>query len=133
MKHHAVLAERPGAGDGERKVLLTRQIAFDPSPASVLFAFGWPVFAIIWSSPDLRGIKFGRSWEPVCPQCDPCSIFLNVELSCLPQCHQEGVCVLSSLPRHKPPSTADLIYTWPKDTKYIAKQKRTTSVNVSNA
>jgi hypothetical protein len=30
--------ERPGSGDGERKTLLTRQIAFEPLPASVLFA-----------------------------------------------------------------------------------------------
>jgi hypothetical protein len=31
-------AERLGSGDGERKTLLTRQIAFEPLPASVLFA-----------------------------------------------------------------------------------------------
>jgi hypothetical protein len=31
------LAERLGSGDGERKTLLTRQIAFEPLPASVLF------------------------------------------------------------------------------------------------
>ena len=30
--------ERFGSGDGERKTLLTRQIAFEPLPASVLFA-----------------------------------------------------------------------------------------------
>jgi hypothetical protein len=30
------LAERFGSGDGERKTLLTRQIAFEPLPASVL-------------------------------------------------------------------------------------------------
>jgi hypothetical protein len=30
------LAQRPGSGDGERKTLLTRQIAFEPLPASVL-------------------------------------------------------------------------------------------------
>jgi len=29
--------ERLGSGDGERKTLLTRQIAFEPLPASVLF------------------------------------------------------------------------------------------------
>jgi hypothetical protein len=28
--------QRLGSGDGERKTLLTRQIAFDPLPASVL-------------------------------------------------------------------------------------------------
>jgi hypothetical protein len=28
--------ERLGSGDGERKTLLTRQIAFEPLPASVL-------------------------------------------------------------------------------------------------
>ena len=31
--------ERLGSGDGERKTLLTRQITFEPLPASVLFAF----------------------------------------------------------------------------------------------
>ena len=30
--------QRLGSGDGERKTLLTRQIAFEPLPASVLFA-----------------------------------------------------------------------------------------------
>jgi hypothetical protein len=34
------VAERFGSGDGERKTLLTRQIAFEPLPASVLFALG---------------------------------------------------------------------------------------------
>ena len=39
MVTHGVLllAERFGSGDGERKTLLTRQIAFEPLPASVLF------------------------------------------------------------------------------------------------
>ena len=40
------LAERLGSGDGERKTLLTRQIAFEPLPASVLFALGWFVVLI---------------------------------------------------------------------------------------
>jgi hypothetical protein len=31
------LGERLGSGDGERKTLLTRLIAFEPLPASVLF------------------------------------------------------------------------------------------------
>ncbi|MBV6500905.1 MAG: hypothetical protein CJBNEKGG_03393 [Prosthecobacter sp.] len=31
------LGERLGSGDGERRALLTRQIAFEPLPASVLF------------------------------------------------------------------------------------------------
>ena len=31
--------ERFGSGDGERKTLLTRQIAFEPLPASDLFPF----------------------------------------------------------------------------------------------
>ena len=35
----AKLGERLGSGDGERNTLLTRQIAFEPLPASVLFAF----------------------------------------------------------------------------------------------
>ena len=33
-----ISGERFGSGDGERKTLLTRQIAFEPLPASVLFA-----------------------------------------------------------------------------------------------
>ena len=33
-----MLGERLGSGDGERKTMLTRQIAFEPLPASVLFA-----------------------------------------------------------------------------------------------
>ena len=37
------LGERFGSGDGERKTLLTRQIAFEPLPASVLFALGGSV------------------------------------------------------------------------------------------
>jgi hypothetical protein len=40
------LAERFGSGDGERKTLLTRQIAFEPLPASVLFALGWLVCSV---------------------------------------------------------------------------------------
>jgi hypothetical protein len=32
------LAERFGSGDGERKTSMTRQIAFEPLPASVLLA-----------------------------------------------------------------------------------------------
>ncbi len=35
------LGERLGSGDGERKTLLTRQIAFEPLPASVLFGLVW--------------------------------------------------------------------------------------------
>jgi hypothetical protein len=34
------LAERFGSGDGELKTWLTRQIAFEPLPASVLFGLG---------------------------------------------------------------------------------------------
>ena len=36
-----MLGERLGSGDGERKTLLTQQVAFEPLPASV-FALGWP-------------------------------------------------------------------------------------------
>jgi hypothetical protein len=45
------LGERLGSGDGERKTWLTRQIAFEPLPASVLFALGgswWVVFMLGW-------------------------------------------------------------------------------------
>lgn len=37
---HGLSAQRPGSGDGERRTLLTRQIAFEPLPASVLFGRG---------------------------------------------------------------------------------------------
>ncbi len=37
---HYSLPERLGSGDGERKTLLTRQIAFETLPASVLLALG---------------------------------------------------------------------------------------------
>jgi hypothetical protein len=40
MMYSVWLGERFGSGDGERKTLLTRQIAFEPLPASVLFVFG---------------------------------------------------------------------------------------------
>jgi hypothetical protein len=38
-----LVGQRLGSGDGERKTLLTRQIAFEPLPASVLFALVWPM------------------------------------------------------------------------------------------
>jgi hypothetical protein len=43
------LDERLGSGDGERKTLLTRQIAFEPLPASVLFALGcgWSLLMLV--------------------------------------------------------------------------------------
>ena len=46
-------AERLGSGDGERKTPLTRQIAFEPLPASVLFGVhGWgPGYRRIHRSP----------------------------------------------------------------------------------
>ena len=31
-------AERPGSGDGEREASMTRQMPYEPLPASVLFA-----------------------------------------------------------------------------------------------
>jgi hypothetical protein len=40
-------AERFGSGDGECKTLLTRQMAFEPLPASVLFALVWPVGFVV--------------------------------------------------------------------------------------
>ena len=46
------LGERLGSGDGEREALLTRQIAFEPLPASVLFAFvgvWWLLMCRKWS------------------------------------------------------------------------------------
>jgi hypothetical protein len=36
-----LLGERFGSGDGEGWTLNARQIAFEPLPASVLFALGW--------------------------------------------------------------------------------------------
>jgi hypothetical protein len=38
-----LVGQRLGSGDGERKTLLTRQIAFEPLPVSVLFALVWPM------------------------------------------------------------------------------------------
>ena len=34
-------AERFGSGDGEREASMTRQMPYEPLPASVLFALGW--------------------------------------------------------------------------------------------
>jgi hypothetical protein len=44
------LAERLGSGDGEREALMTRQMPYEPLPASVLFgAFGlWCRWFIRW-------------------------------------------------------------------------------------
>ena len=36
-----ILAERFGSGDGEREASMTRQMPYEPLPASVLFALGW--------------------------------------------------------------------------------------------
>ena len=41
------LGERFGLGDGERTTLLTPQIAFEPLPASVLFALGGSSWLLI--------------------------------------------------------------------------------------
>ena len=41
------MGERFGSGDGERKTLLTRQTAFEPLPASVLFGLGWWVHCFL--------------------------------------------------------------------------------------
>jgi hypothetical protein len=50
------LGERLGSGDGEGWTLLTRQIAFEPLPASVLLAFGWwfrlVMMELVWVSKD---------------------------------------------------------------------------------
>lgn len=35
-----ILGERPGSGDGEREALMTRQMPYEPLPASVLFGLG---------------------------------------------------------------------------------------------
>ena len=45
-----MLAERMESGDGERKTLLTRQTAFEPLPASVLFGL-YLVYAQIFIVP----------------------------------------------------------------------------------
>jgi hypothetical protein len=43
------LGERFGSGDGERKTLLTQQIALEPLPAFVLFfAFTVGLALIVW-------------------------------------------------------------------------------------
>jgi hypothetical protein len=38
---HARHGERFGSGDGEREASMTRQMPYEPLPASVLFALGW--------------------------------------------------------------------------------------------
>jgi hypothetical protein len=38
-------SERLGSGDGEREAWMTRQIPYEPLPASVLFALGFHVVA----------------------------------------------------------------------------------------
>ena len=40
------LAERPGSGDRGRKMLLTRLIAVEPLPASVLFGLGGSLWSV---------------------------------------------------------------------------------------
>lgn len=42
------LDERLGSGDGERKASMTRQTAFEPLPASVLFCLEWPFDSLCW-------------------------------------------------------------------------------------
>ena len=51
------LAERFGSGDGERKTLLTRQIAFEPLPASVLFALELEVGAVMDVLAEFAGLS----------------------------------------------------------------------------
>jgi hypothetical protein len=55
-----VLAERLGSGDGERKTLLTRQIAFEP-PACIRFVRLW---FCEWHRKGFDlGVKLSRSLE----------------------------------------------------------------------
>jgi len=39
--------ERFGSGDGEREASMTRQMPYEPLPASVLFALGGSIRAVI--------------------------------------------------------------------------------------
>ena len=41
------LAQRFGSGDGEREASMTRQMPYEPLPASVLFALGLAVMSVI--------------------------------------------------------------------------------------
>jgi len=57
------LDERLGSGDGEREALITRQMPYEPLPASVLLALGF------WSEVDVIGkskcgIRLGTEDEP---------------------------------------------------------------------
>jgi len=52
------LPNRFGSGDGERKTLLTQQIAFEPLPASVLFAVVRSWFLFIGASE----VRFVGEW-----------------------------------------------------------------------
>jgi len=54
------LGERFGSGDGERKTLLTRKIAFEPSPPSVLFALDCPLIVM----DTLRLVPIARTPKP---------------------------------------------------------------------
>jgi hypothetical protein len=51
------LDERLGSGDGEGKTLLTRQIAIEPLPASVLFGLGWLMAMLMASQTDYVSVE----------------------------------------------------------------------------
>jgi hypothetical protein len=54
-----MLGERHGSGDGERKTLLPRQIAFEPLPASVLLLFA----LVLAVNVSCRSIMILNSWR----------------------------------------------------------------------
>ena len=80
--HTREVAERFGSGDGERKTLLTRQIAFEPLPASVLFGLVFAVVVVMviqnfWSGLSVtlmhcsnlaRIVRLDQSWNQQEPQ-----------------------------------------------------------------
>ena len=74
--HAGFLQRMSRSGDGERKPLLTRQIVFEPLPASVLFAFlvhvfrSWRLNAVI-PFVELRGSLIVCSLHYVCTEPDP--------------------------------------------------------------
>lgn len=56
-----IFCERLGSGDGERKTLLTRQMAFEPLPASVLFGLGGVSVLIVHTGSALDALHMRRA------------------------------------------------------------------------
>lgn len=74
------LGERLGSGDGERKKLLTRLMAFEPLPASVMFGV---LGAVIAGLRHLNSLPWGNRWRS-CEACrgqQPFSGIMNMAIA----------------------------------------------------